>query len=84
MLISRSHCNKILHPEAHSAHCSFAYSALASFKTGMSGSVSFQRAAQVLIGGASRHSAVQKGFAGGFLLAHVIEHPDTAGKVLHR
>jgi hypothetical protein len=43
----------------------------------------FPEGEEVLIGGASRHS-IQKGFAGGFLLAHVIEHPDTAGKVLHR
>ena len=28
--------------------------------------------------------SIQKGFADGFLLAHVIEHPDAARKVLHR
>ena len=30
--------------EAHPCYCSFAYSALASFRMGMSGSASFQRA----------------------------------------
>ena len=34
---------------AVASHCSFAYSALASFRMGMSGSASFQRAKEALL-----------------------------------
>ena len=36
--------NKTSTGQLQSSHCSFAYSALASFRMGMSGSASFQRA----------------------------------------
>jgi hypothetical protein len=61
------------------SYCSFAYSALASFRMGMSGRV-FSQGEELLKRRALWYSAVQlrEGVAGRFLLANIVQHPDTA------